>query len=113
VRKLPRALEEAWDRVGKELCARHFREDWALGLFWLLAVRFLLLLFVAGASKDCAFGAFRVHARQEGTNDDEMRIFVFMHWSGFGDVVVGKRGDVGRCLRLVLRFWIPFVCCGV
>jgi hypothetical protein len=25
-----------------------------------------------------------------GGNDDEMRIFVFMHWGGFGDGVAGK-----------------------
>jgi hypothetical protein len=64
-----RALEEAWDRVGKELRARHFSKDWALGLFLTLEGTVSLLLSLQTWSlmlvlKDCAFGAFRAHARQ-------------------------------------------------
>jgi hypothetical protein len=90
---LPRALEEAWDRVGKELCARHFFVK-GLGLGSFLAFgRFRLLLMLWLVLKDfmCVRRfSKRMAIMHVGGNDDEMRIFVFMHWCGFGDGVAGK-----------------------
>jgi hypothetical protein len=98
---------------GKRVCAHVIFEDWALGLFWLLAVRFLLLLFVAGARRIVHFGAFRAHARQEGTMT---RCGSLCLCTGVGLVMSRTRGREERCWSWHVekmpqaRYSILFVC---
>jgi hypothetical protein len=84
-----RALEEAWDRVGKELRARHFFEGLGLGPFFDFGGNGFAIVVAnnTGAEGLCIRRFSSMHVKG---NDDEMRIFVFMQWGGFGDGVAGK-----------------------